>query len=342
VILEALEILACGKSLSRGEAEAAMEEILCGRATDAQIGALLAALRVKGETVEELVGLATAMRRHAAPVFSSPRADGKRLVDTCGTGGDGRGTFNISTCAAFVVAGAGVCVAKHGNRSISSRSGSADAVEALGVRLDLPVERMGEAVDCVGIGFFFALAVHSAMKHAMRARKELKIRTAFNLLGPLTNPGGARAQVAGVFAAEVTQLVAQALGELGAHRAFVVHGADGLDEISLSGETRIAEVHDGNMRSYSVVPEDFGVRRAPLEAVAGGDSAANAEIIRNILAGKRGPPRDIVLLNASAALVAAGQAADFREGAQRAAEAIDSGAARQKLEDLIGFCARAR
>jgi anthranilate phosphoribosyltransferase len=341
VILEALEIIAGGKDLSRGEADAAMEEILSGRATDAQIGALLAALRVKGETVEELVGLATAMRRHAAPVFSASRGVNARcLVDTCGTGGDGCGTFNISTCAAFVVAGAGACVAKHGNRSISSRCGSADVVEALGVRLDVPVGRMGEAVDRLGIGFFFAPAVHSAMKHAMRARKELKIRTVFNLLGPLTNPGGARAQVAGVFTAEVTELVARALNELGVACAFVVHGADGLDEISLSGETRVAEVRNGTVRSYTVTPEDFGVSRAPLDAVAGGDVAANARIIRGILAGERGPARDIVVVNASAALVAAGVAADFRDGARRAAEAIDSGAARKKLDDLAALCNR--
>ena len=338
-MLEALETVTRGKDLSRAEADAAMEEILCGRATDAQIGGLLAALRVKGETVEELVGFAQAMRRHAAPVFSTPPADGlTRLVDTCGTGGDAKGTFNISTCAAFVVAGAGARVAKHGNRSISSLTGSADVLEALGVRIDVGLERMGEAVEQIGIGFFFAQAAHSAMKHAMRARKELKFYTAFNLLGPLTNPAGARAQLAGVFNARATELVAGALAALGAERAFVVHGAEGLDEISISGETKVAEVRDGTVRSYSVTPEDFGIRRAPIAEIAGGDAAANAAVVRAVLEGKRGAPREVVIANAAAALVAAGCAENFREGAQRAAEAIDSGAARRKLEELRAFC----
>ena len=318
-----------------------MEEILSGRATDAQIGELLAALRDKGETVEELVGFAAAMRRRAAPVFSTPRAAAQRhLVDTCGTGGDGRCTFNISTCAAFVAAGAGAHVAKHGNRSISSRCGSADVLEALGVRITLPPLRMGEAVERVGIGFFFAPAVHTAMKYAMKARQQLRGRTVFNLLGPLTNPAGTAAQLVGVFDVRVTELVAGTLRELGTERAFVVHGADGLDEISLSGETRVAEVHNGTVRNYTVTPEEFGVSRAPLEAVAGSDAAANARIIRHILAGEGGPARDIVVANASAALVAAGVAADFRGGARCAAEAIDSGAARKKLDDLAAFCSR--
>ncbi len=338
MILDALEIVTCGRDLSRSEADAAMEEILCGRATDAQIGGLLAALRVKGETVEELVGLATAMRRHAAPVFSAARAAAlPRLVDTCGTGGDGKGTFNISTCAAFVAAGAGARVAKHGNHSISSRAGSADVLEALGVRVDTPLERMGEAVEQIGIGFFFAQAAHSAMKHAMRARKELKVHTAFNLLGPLTNPAGARTQLAGVFSEHATDLVAGALAALGAERAFVVHGADGLDEISISGETRVAEVRDGKVSSYRVTPEEFGVARARLEEIAGGDAADNAAMIHAVVAGERGARRDVVVVNAAAALVAAGCAADFREGARRAAESIDSGAARKKLEEVTAF-----
>jgi anthranilate phosphoribosyltransferase len=338
VILDALEAIAGRKDLSRGEADAAMEDILSGRADDGQIVALLAALREKGETIEELVGFATAMRRHAAPVFSTQRAAAQgRLVDTCGTGGDARGTFNISTCAAFVAAGAGARVAKHGNRSISSRCGSADVLEALGVRITLPPLRMGEAVERLGIGFFFAPAVHTAMKHAMRARQQLKGRTAFNLLGPLTNPAGARAQVVGVFDVRVTELVAGALRELGVERAFVVHGADGLDEISISGETQVAEVRSGTVKNFTVTPEDFGLSRAPLAATVGGDATANAKIIRDVLAGEHGPPRDIVLANAAAVLVAAGCAADFREGARRAAEGIDSGAARQKLEALVAF-----
>ena len=315
-----------------------MEEILCGRATDEEIKVLLSALRTKGETVEELVGLATAMRRHAAPVFRAGCAaamDG--MVDTCGTGGDAKGTFNISTCAAFVVAGAGARVAKHGNRSISSRAGSADVLEALGVRIDISLERMGEALEQIGIGFFFAQAAHSAMKHAMRARRELKGHTAFNLLGPLTNPAGARAQLAGVFSERGVELVAGALAELGVERAFVVHGTDGLDEISISGTTLVAEVRGAAVRSFVVTPEEFGVERAPLDEIAGGDAAENAEMIRAVLAGKRGARRDIVVMNAAAALVVAGRAEDSREGARRAAEAIDSGEARRKLEELVGF-----
>jgi anthranilate phosphoribosyltransferase len=338
VILEALQTASSGKNLTRDEADAAMEEILCGRATDAEIRGLLAALREKGETVEELVGLAMAMRRHAAPVFAEGRESSLAgLVDTCGTGGDAKGTFNISTCAAFVVAGAGARVAKHGNRSISSRAGSADVLEALGVRMDVPLMRMGEAVEQIGIGFFFAQAAHAAMRHAMRARRELKGFTAFNLLGPLTNPAGARAQIAGVFNARATELVAGALAELGVERAFVVHGADGLDEISLSGETRVAEVQKATVRRYTIAPEDFGLTRAPLEEIAGGDATENAAMIRAVLAGERGAKRDIVVANAAAALAAAGRAADFREGAERAAESMDTGAARQKLEELIAF-----
>ncbi|HVN09065.1 MAG TPA: anthranilate phosphoribosyltransferase, partial [Patescibacteria group bacterium] len=294
MILKALEIVTRGKDLSRSEADAAMEEILCGRATDEEIKGLLVALREKGETVEELVGLATAMRRHAAPVFRAGPSFGGRaraitgLVDTCGTGGDGRGTFNISTCAALVAAGAGARVAKHGNRSISSRAGSADVLEALGVPMDVPLERMGEAVERIGIGFFFAPAAHSAMKNAMRARRELKGHTVFNLLGPLTNPAGARAQVAGVFSERGVGLVAGALAALGVERAFVVHGADGLDEISISGETHVQEVRDGEVRRYKLTPGDFGVERAPLEVIAGGDAAENAEMIRGVLGGERG------------------------------------------------------
>ena len=249
MIHQALEIIATGEDLSRTEAESAMEQILAGRANDAEIAALLGALRNKGESLNELVGFATAMRRHATPIFPPGHslAD-EALVDTCGTGGDVSGTFNISTAAAFVVAGAGVRVAKHGNRSISSRCGSADVLEQLGVRIDLPPERIARAIEEVGIGFLFAPAVHASTRHAMAARRELKTRTIFNLLGPLTNPSGASAQVVGVYDAGVTELMAQALGELGVRRAFVVHGADGLDEISISGETRVAELRNGIVR----------------------------------------------------------------------------------------------
>jgi anthranilate phosphoribosyltransferase len=324
-----------GNHLSRQEAETAMEEILSGRAGEDSIVALLAALRTKGETVEELVGFARAMRRHATPIFSDASRPDELLVDTCGTGGDASGTFNISTTAAFVAAGAGARVAKHGNRSISSKCGSADVLEALGISLDVSPERVGAAINEIGIGFLFAPALHTAMRHAMPARRRLG-RTVFNLLGPLTNPAGARAQVAGVFSAEVVEKVANVLAELGVERAFVVHGG-GLDEISLAGETKVGEVRGGTVRVYEVTPEDFGLDRAPISAISGGDAAHNAELLRAILAGEPGPRRDIVIANAAAALVAAGRAADFLEGARLAAESIDSGAAPKKLDALVAF-----
>jgi anthranilate phosphoribosyltransferase len=331
-----------GNDMSRKEAENAMEDILSGSAPASQIAQFLAALRFKGETVDELVGFATAMRRHATPIFAPGQRAPEPLVDTCGTGGDARGTFNVSTAAAFVVAGAGVHVAKHGNRSISSRCGSADVLEQLGVRIDLAPDRVGRAIEEVGIGFLFAPAVHAATRHAMPVRRELKVRTVFNLLGPLTNPAGASAQVSGVYDASFTELMAKALGELGVRRAFVVHGADGLDEISLSGETSVAELRDGVVRSYTVAPEDFGLPRAPLEAIRGGDAKHNAKIIHHVFgrpghAHEHGSHRDIVLANSAAALVAAGRAKDFLEGVRCAAESIDSGAARARLEALIAF-----
>jgi len=343
MIHEALEQVVAGEDMSRAEAAAAMEEILAGRASDSQIAALLTAMRMKGETVDELVGFATAMRRHATPSFlgRGHLAD-ESLVDTCGTGGDASGTFNVSTAAAFVVAGAGVRVAKHGNRSISSRCGSADVLEHFGVWIDMPAELVARAIEEIGIGFLFAPAVHAATRHAMTARRELKMRTVFNLLGPLTNPAGASAQVVGVYDESYTELMARALGELGVKRAFVVHGADGLDEISISGETYVAELRDGAVRSLTLTPEDFGLHRAPLDEIRGGDAAQNAGIIhkilgRSMLYREHGPHREIVLANASAALVAAGRAADFLEGVHLAAKSIDSGAAREKLEALVAF-----
>jgi anthranilate phosphoribosyltransferase len=343
MIDEALAKIVADEDLSRGQAEATMEEILAGRATDAQIAALLKGLRIKGETADELVGFATAMRRHATPIFSghSHIAD-ETLVDTCGTGGDNCGTFNVSTAAAFVVAGAGVRVAKHGNRSISSRCGSADVLEQLGVQINLPPDRVAEAVEEVGIGFLFAPAVHAATRHAMTARRELKMRTVFNLLGPLTNPAGASAQVVGVYDESYTEVLARALGELGVKRAFVVHGADGLDEISISGETYVAELRERVVRSFTLTPEDFGLHRAPLEEIRGGDAQVNAEIIhkilgRSLLYREHGPHREIVLANASAALVAARRATDFPDGVRLAAKSIDSGAAREKLDALVAF-----
>ncbi len=341
MVEQANKKIAAREHLTRAEAEAVMEQILSGRARDEQIVALLRGLREKGETPDELIGFATAMRRHVAPVFPNTGAagapNGWMLVDTCGTGGDGAGTFNVSTAAAFVVAGAGARVAKHGNRSISSKCGSADVLEALGVNLNVAPPRVGEAIERIGIGFLFAPALHPAMKHAMAARRALGGRTVFNLLGPLTNPAGARAQVLGVYDARVTELLARALAELGTARAFVVHGVDGLDEISLSMETHVAEVRGGEVKSYRVKPEDFGLRRSPLEAVEGGDAQQNAEIIRWVLDGEQGPRRDIVVMNAAAALVAAGAAEDFLDGAAQAAQSLDSGAARAKLQELIAF-----
>lgn len=343
MIHDAIQKMVAGEDLSRVEAEAAMEQVLTGASSDAQIAAFLTALRMKGETVDELVGFATSMRRHAAQAFPPFAAtDGTVLVDTCGTGGDARGTFNISTAAAFVVAGAGVRVAKHGNRSISSRCGSADVLEHFGVRMDMAPERVAQAIREVGIGFLFAPAVHAATRHAMPVRRELRMRTVFNLLGPLTNPAGATAQVVGVYSADLTELMARALGELGVRRAFVVHGADGLDEISISGETAIAELRDGVVRRYTVTPEDFGLHRAPLDAIQGGDTKHNAEIIhkvlgRSLLYRPHGPYREIVLANAAAALVAAGHAADFLEGVALAKKSIDTGAARERLEALVAF-----
>lgn len=335
----ALEKIITGEDLTRREAEAAMERILSGQSSDAQIAGFLAALRMKGETVDELVGFAKVMRHHAAPIFPHGRklAADEALLDTCGTGGDTRGTFNISTAAAFVVAGAGVRVAKHGNRSISSRCGAADVLEALGIRMDLPPEAAGRAIEEIGVGFLFAPAVHTATRHAMNARRELKIRTAFNLLGPLTNPAGASAQVAGVFDESYVELMARALGELGVKRAFVVHGNDGLDEISLSTETQVAELRDGQVRTYTLSPEDFALPRAPLDEIAGGDAHHNAQIIRRILDRAHGPHRDIVVANSAAALVAANRAQDFLDGVRQASHSIDSGAARAKLDALIAF-----
>jgi anthranilate phosphoribosyltransferase len=329
--------------LSRTEAESVMEQILSGASNTEEIATLLLALRGKGESVDEVVGFATTMRRHATPIFpAGHRILAETLVDTCGTGGDARGTFNISTVVAFVVAGAGVRVAKHGNRSTGSLCGSADVLEQLGVKIDLPAARVAECIEEIGIGFLFAPAMHSATRHATAARKQIGVRTVFNLLGPLTNPANASSQIVGVYDAKLTELVAKALGELGVSRALAVHGADGLDEISLSGETYVSELRDGVVRNFSVTPEDFGLARAALDAIRGGDAKYNAEIIHKILGRSlvyraHGPQRGIVLANAAAALVVAGRATDFLGGVRVAIESIDSGAAREKLERLIAF-----
>jgi anthranilate phosphoribosyltransferase len=336
-IREHIGRLETGYIFTRAEAEAVMEELLSGRVETAEIVRLLTALNQRPVEVQELAGFARVMRRNATRVFAEGEARPARMVDTCGTGGDGSNTFNISTAAAIVAAAAGARVAKHGNRAASSRSGSADVLEALGVRIDLPFERYGRAIREIGIGFLFAQAAHTATRHAASARKQIGVRTVFNLLGPLTNPAGAQSQVLGVFSAEVIDLVAATLAELGVEHAFVVHGAGGLDEISLAGETQIAEVKHGAVRRFTVTPEEIGVARAPLESLRGGTAAENATIIRRVLAGEAGPPRDIVVINAAAALVAAGIAPSFREAANLAGETISSGAAADRLAALVAF-----
>jgi anthranilate phosphoribosyltransferase len=323
------------ENLSAEDAQQAMELILAGESTTAQIAAFLVALRMKGETADELLGLARAMREKSIRVEHG--VNGEPVLDTCGTGGDNCSTFNISTVAAFVVAGAGVRVAKHGNRSISSQCGSADILEALGVNIALSPERVGESIRTVGMGFLFAPALHPAMKHAQPARLELKMRTAFNLLGPLTNPANATVQVVGAPSVRAAELTAQALASLGLQRGYVVHGLDGLDEISTTSETLVLEIQRGAIAHHSLQPSDFGVKKVRLDALRGGDRAENARIAHAVLGGESGPRRDVVLVNASAGLVAAGKARDFQDGMTLAAESIDSGAARAKLQNLIAF-----
>jgi anthranilate phosphoribosyltransferase len=347
IITEAVRALVDRRDLSRIEAAAAMEAIMTGAATNAQIAAFLTALRMKGETVEELIGFAQVMRQkvvrirtRADEVAALTGTDREMLIDTCGTGGDATGTFNVSTATAFVVAGAGLKVAKHGNRSVSSLCGSADVVEALGINLELTPQKVGRCVDEVGIGFLYAPLLHTAMKHVMPARREMGVRTVFNMLGPLTNPAGANAQVIGVYTATLTEPLARVLAELGTIRAFVVHGSDNLDEISNTGESRVSEVREGLVRTFTVRPEDFGMPRATIKDLQGGDREQNAQIIRGILQGEPGPRRDIVLMNAAAALVAGARARDLKEGVALAAQAIDSRGAARKLEDLVGLSRR--
>jgi anthranilate phosphoribosyltransferase len=330
-----LDIVVSGRDLTANQAQSVMSSILGGEASTAQIAAFLVAMRMKGETAGELVGFAKAMRDKAQRVDAGPEAE--PLVDTCGTGGDGAGTFNISTVAAFVVAGAGVSVAKHGNRSISSRCGSADVMEALGVRVALTADQMASSIRDVGIGFLFAPAIHTATKHAQPARLELKMRTVFNILGPLTNPAGASAQLAGAPSAEAAALMAEALAALGLRSGFVVHGSDGLDEITTTGPTLAFEIRNGAVTRRTFTPEDFGVARASAEELRGGERDANCAIVLSVLSGARGPQRDIVLVNAAAALVAAGKAHDLREGVALAAQSIDSGAAMRKVQQLVRF-----
>lgn len=333
MIQEAIRKAVEGVHLTEDEAAAAMEAIMEGEATPAQIAAFITALRIKGETVDEIAGCARVMREKAAKI--TPRRT--PLVDTCGTGGDGANTFNISTAAAFVAAAAGAAVAKHGNRSVSSRCGSADVLEALGVRIDLTPDAVRECIDQVGIGFLFAPLFHSGMRHAVGPRKEIGIRSVFNVLGPLTNPASAQAQVVGVYDAALTEPLARVLGRLSVREAYVVHGQPRLDEISISGETQVSHLKDGEVHTFRIRPEDAGLKTWPAETIAGGDAQHNAAIIRSVLKGKEGPQRDVVLLNAAAALLVAGLAKDLMDGVARAAESIDRGRAYEKLEALIEF-----
>ena len=319
--------------LSAAEAEAVMMRIMAGEATPAQIGAYLAGLRAKGETVPEITGFARAMRQHVTAV----RPSRQPLIDTCGMGGDGANTFNISTTAALVVAGAGVAVAKHGNRSVSSRCGSADVLQALGVRLDLSPGDVARCIDEVGFGFLYAPMLHPAMKHAIGPRREMGVRTVFNILGPLTNPAGASVQIVGAFARSLIEPLAHVLGELGTDAAYVVHSADGLDELSISAPNYVACLRNGSVSCFEIDPEGYGFEGATLQEIRGGNATENAQITRDILAGARGPRRDVVLLNAGVAFVVANMARDLHEGIAVAEEAIDSGHARQVLENLIAF-----
>ncbi len=331
MIKEAIDKAVKKQDLREAEMMQAMEEIMEGVATPAQIGAFITALRVKGETVEEVTGAARIMRQKATRV----NACATTILDTCGTGGDSLNTFNISTTTAFVVASAGIVVAKHGNRAVSSGCGSADVLEALGVNISADQDIVEECVQQIGIGFLFAPKLHGAMKYAIGPRREIGIRTIFNMLGPLTNPAGATAQLLGVYDAKLTEMFADVLKNMGTKRAFVVHGMDGLDEVTLSRETRVAQLKDGIVKTYNINPVDYFGKTYPLEDIRGGDPQKNAQIIRDVLSGKNGACRNIVLLNAALAIIAGEKAGDIKEGIKVAADCIDSGAAVKKLQALI-------
>lgn len=337
MIKNALAKLADRADLSEKEAEEVMGEIMEGAATPAQIAAYLMGLRQKGETVDEIAGSARAMRARATKI----RVGSPIVVDTCGTGGDGAHTFNISTTAAFVAAGAGLTVAKHGNRSISSKSGSADVLSALGVKIDLSPDRVADCVNEIGIGFLFAPLFHGAMKHCAGPRQEMGIRTLLNVLGPLTNPAGATHQVLGVYDAKLTEVLAKVLLQLGAQHCFVLHGMDGLDELTLCDRTKVSEGKGGVVSNYFVAPEEFALPRVPKRELVGGGPEDNARITRDILQGKKGPQRDIVVLNAAAAIVAGQQARTLKDGVQVAQQSLDSGAAAEKLDRLVAFTQKA-
>ena len=334
MIREAIALAVEGKNLAADTVEEVWEEITSGSATSAQISALITALRMKGETVEEITAAAAVMRRKATPIDAGSLSP---LMDTCGTGGDQTHTFNVSTCTAFVVAGAGIRVAKHGNRSVSSTCGSADVCEALGINLDLSPEETGSCIRLHGIGFLYAPALHGTMKHAIGPRKEIGVRTIFNLLGPLSNPAGADIQILGVYHEDLTSLLAEVLGRLGCRRAMVVHGEDGMDEITTTGKTAISEWIDGGVRSYTIHPDDFQLPVSTIDDLRGSSAQENAGIIREILQGKPGPKRDMVLLNAGAALYAAGSSPTISQGIERAGQAIDEGKAMSKLQALIDY-----
>ncbi len=332
MIREAIQALVSGNSLTMEEAASVMEEIMNGEVTPAQFGAFVTALRLKGETVDEIAGLAKVMRAKAVRVMTI-----EPVIDVVGTGGDGLNTFNISTTAAFVVAGAGLKVAKHGNRAASSQCGAADVLEALGVKLELTAEQVQQCIEKVGIGFMFAPSFHPAMKYAAAPRREIGIRTVFNILGPLTNPAGAKTYLLGVADGSLVEKLALVLQSLGCHHALVVHGEDGLDEITLTGKTRVCELKDGRISSYTISPEQFNLATASLEDLRGGTANENAAQLRNILAGASGPQRDVVLLNAAAALVAGDKVKTLQQGVELARQALDNGRALAKLEQLIKF-----
>jgi|GraSoiStandDraft_34_1057297.scaffolds.fasta_scaffold20823_1 anthranilate phosphoribosyltransferase len=330
-IRAAIEKLVNRVNLSETETVEVMNQIMTGEATPLQVAAFLTALRMKGETVEEITGAARVMREKAHRVSIGA----KTVLDTCGTGGDQKGTFNISTTVAFVLAGAGVNVAKHGNRSVSSQSGSADVLGALGVKVDASKERVEQCIAKIGIGFLFAPLLHEAMKYAVQPRRDIGIRTIFNILGPLTNPAMATHQLIGIYNGELVAMIAHVLNNLGSVRAMVVHGLEGMDEISLCGPTKVAELRDGKVKEYTIEPEQFGLKRCRLEELHGGSADQSAAIVRGVLGGKPGPARDVVLLNSAAALYVGASATTIQDGFRLAAESIDSGKARQKLEQLV-------
>lgn len=337
-IKQAINQVITGQNLSETEAETVMGQIMTGGATEAQIGGLLVALRLKGESVEEVTGFARAMRQNAIPV----RSRQPLLADTCGTGGDSSGTFNISTTAAFVVAGAGLPVAKHGNRSVSSKCGSADVLQALDVNLDLTPTEVSTCIDQVGIGFLFAPALHPAMRYAMGPRREMGVRTVFNILGPLTNPAGAQVQLLGVFDGALTEMLAHVLNALGSQGAYVVHGHGGQDELSTTGPNKVSRLKDGQVHTFVLDPQSLNLPRAELADLKGGDAQQNAAITRSVLNGETGPRRDVVLLNAAASLTASGMTADLPAGIKLAARSIDSGAARARLAEMVAFTNKRR